>query len=209
MSQEAERKTEFVDIDGDRYPTTPGEPIGDESLVDGRRVWSPHDSKLAAALVKGVDVPLEGSKVLYLGAGAGTTPSYVTDVARVVYAVEFAREPARELLEVAEERRNLVPVYEDARKPEEYAGYVEKVDVVDEDVATRGQASVALRNARFLDEDGELHLCVKARSEDVTASPDEIYDDVASELDGEFDVDGVTELQPFYDDHAVVTAKKG
>lgn len=46
------------------------------------RVWNPFRSKLAAAILGGVDqihMP-PGSKVLYLGAASGTTVSHVADV---------------------------------------------------------------------------------------------------------------------------------
>ncbi|KAH8023313.1 hypothetical protein HPB51_011756 [Rhipicephalus microplus] len=46
------------------------------------RVWNPFRSKLAAAILGGVDqihMP-PGSKVLYLGAASGTTVSHVADI---------------------------------------------------------------------------------------------------------------------------------
>ena len=46
------------------------------------RVWNPFRSKLAAAVLGGVDkihMP-PGSKVLYLGAASGTSVSHVSDV---------------------------------------------------------------------------------------------------------------------------------
>ena len=46
------------------------------------RVWNPFRSKLAAAILGGVDkihMP-PGSKVLYLGAASGTTVSHVSDI---------------------------------------------------------------------------------------------------------------------------------
>ena len=59
------------------------------------RVWNPFRSKLAAAILGGVDkiyMP-PGCKVLYLGAASGTTVSHVSDVVGpggMVYAVEFS-----------------------------------------------------------------------------------------------------------------------
>ena len=46
------------------------------------RAWNPYRSKLAAAIERGIsEVPLKsGSKVLYLGAASGTTPSHVSDI---------------------------------------------------------------------------------------------------------------------------------
>ena len=46
------------------------------------RVWNPFRSKLAAAILGGVDkIHIKpGSKVLYLGAASGTTVSHVADI---------------------------------------------------------------------------------------------------------------------------------
>ena len=46
------------------------------------RVWNPFRSKLAAAILGGVDnIHIgPGSKVLYLGAASGTTVSHVSDI---------------------------------------------------------------------------------------------------------------------------------
>lgn len=46
------------------------------------RVWNPFRSKLAAAILGGVDkIHIKpGDKVLYLGAASGTTVSHVSDI---------------------------------------------------------------------------------------------------------------------------------
>ncbi len=46
------------------------------------RVWNPFRSKLAAAILGGIDqIHIKpGSKVLYLGAASGTTVSHVSDI---------------------------------------------------------------------------------------------------------------------------------
>ncbi|MFP4188847.1 MAG: fibrillarin-like rRNA/tRNA 2'-O-methyltransferase [Halobacteriales archaeon] len=199
---------EWVSVDGERYPATDGKPVRDERVVDGLRLWHPRRSKAAAALVKGVEMPLNDARVLYLGGGAGTTPSYFADAARAVYAVEFAPSPASRLVDVAEKRERLFPVFVDAREPSVYAPVVEGVDVLYQDVATRGQADVALKNAPFVREGGRAYVVVKARSEDVTAEPVEKYEEVAEKLDEGYDVDRIVDLSPFYDDHAVVVARR-
>jgi len=199
---------EWVKVDGEEYPATKGGPVRDEPIVDGMRVWHPRRSKAAALLVKGVKVPLDGARVLYLGAGAGTTPSYFADVARAVYAVEFAPSPASRLVDVAETRDRLFPLFADARKPSEYSSVVEGVDVLYQDVATRGQADVALKNAGFVRDGGRAYIVVKARSEDVTAEPKDKYEEVAEALEQEYEVEKVVDLSPFYDDHAAVVARR-
>ncbi len=197
---------EWREVDGVEAPTTTGEQLADEPVVDGRRVWHPRRSKFAAALVK-LGEPDMG-KVLYLGGGAGTGPSFVADVAEAVYAVEFARSPARRLVDVAETRSNLFPVVEDARKPESYRSYVEKVDFLYQDVATRGQAAVANKNAEYLAEGSTAWITVKARSEDVTAEPGDVYQEVALEVEQEYTVKNVVDLEPFYEGHGVVVAER-
>ena len=54
-------------------------------VTDGKveyRVWNPFRSKLAAAILGGVDnIHIKpGAKVLYLGAASGTTVSHVADI---------------------------------------------------------------------------------------------------------------------------------
>jgi fibrillarin-like pre-rRNA processing protein len=156
----------------------------------------------------GFDTGLSGGEtVLYLGAASGTTASHVADFAGPTYAVEFAPRPMRDLLDVAEARDRLFPLLKDARKPETYAHVVESgVDAIVQDVATRGQAAVATRNARFLADDGRLLLAVKARSEDVTAEPDDVFTDVLAELEGTYEVLETGRLDRFHEDHLGVVA---
>ena len=89
------------------------------------RVWNPFRSKLAAAILGGVDniYMAPGMKVLYLGASAGTTVSHVSDIlgpTSTVYAVVFAHRPGRDLINMAKSRTNVIPIIEDARHPLKY-----------------------------------------------------------------------------------------
>ena len=187
---------------------TEGEAVYGEPTADGWRRWDPRRSKVGAMLEDGMDTGLAGGEtVLYLGAAAGTTVSHVADFAGPTYAVEFAARPARELLEAAEPRSRLFPLLKDARKPETYAHVVEPVDVVIQDVATRGQAAVALANRRFLREDGRLLLAVKARSEDVTRDPEAVFESVLSDLREGYAVRETRSLAPLHRDHLAVIAE--
>ena len=133
--------------------------------------------------------------------------SHLADFAGPTYAIEFAARPARDLLEAAAPRPNLFPLLKDARRPDSYAHVVEPVDVVVQDVATRGQAQVALRNRQFLREDGRLLLSVKARSEDVTADPAAVFDEVLAALTDGYEVLSTARLAPLHDDHLAVVAR--
>jgi fibrillarin-like pre-rRNA processing protein len=194
-------------FDGDERLATRGKPVYGEP-TDGRwRAWDARRSKLGAMLEMGMETGLEGGeRVLYLGAAAGTTVSHVADFAGPTYAVEFAARPARDLLDAAASRPRLFPLLKDARKPETYAHVVEPVDVVVQDVATRGQAAVANANARFLADDGRLLAAIKARSEDVTAAPDEVFDRALATLEERYEIVETARLEPFHEDHLGVVA---
>jgi fibrillarin-like pre-rRNA processing protein len=194
-------------IDDRERLATRGDPVYGEPTDGDWRVWDAGRSKLGAMLETGLDTGLAGGEtVLYLGAASGTTVSHVADFAGPTYAVEFAPRPTRDLLPVAAARENLFPLLKDARKPETYAHVVEPVDVVVQDVATRGQAEVAERNRRFLHEDGRLLAVVKARSEDVTADPEAVFDRFLDALES-YEVLETASLEPYHEDHLAVVAR--
>jgi len=194
--------------DGPGSLATRGEPVYGEPTDGEYRRWDPHRSKLGAMLALGMDIGLDGGETtLYLGAAAGTTVSHVADFAGPTYAVEFAARPMGDLLDATESRPNLVPLLKDARKPVTYAHVVEPVDVLVQDVATRGQARVACLNSQFLREDGRLLLAIKARSEDVTRAPADVFDDALDDLRGEYEVLETERLSPYHDDHLGVVAR--
>ncbi|UWG48350.1 Fibrillarin-like rRNA methylase [Halanaeroarchaeum sp. HSR-CO] len=199
-----ERRT----FDGTRGLATRGEPVYGEATADGWRHWDPHRSKLGAILEQGMETRVtDGDSVLYLGAANGTTVSHVADFAGPTYAVEFAPRPVRDLVAVARTRDRLFPLLKDARRPETYAHVVESgLDVIVQDVATRGQARVANVNRRFLADDGRLVIAIKARSEDVTRAPRAVFDDVLDTLADQYVVDATRRLEPFHDDHLAVVA---
>ncbi|MGC9106451.1 MAG: fibrillarin-like rRNA/tRNA 2'-O-methyltransferase [Thermoprotei archaeon] len=180
------------------------------------REWNAFRSKLAGAILKGLnEVPIaEGTKVLYLGAASGTTPSHVSDIVGKegkVYAVEFSARIVRELLLVAQERPNIFPILADARFPNAYAPLIEDVEVLYVDIAQPDQTDIAIRNARqFLKPGGHMLLAVKARSIDVTKDPREIFKAEEAKLrDAGFAVKEIVNLEPYDKDHAMILAKYG
>lgn len=194
-------------FDGEERLATRGEPVYGEPTDGEWRVWDARRSKLGAMFEHGMETGLTGGEtVLYLGAAAGTTVSHVADFSGPTYAVEFAARPTRDLLDVADARQNLFALLKDARRPETYAHVVEPVDVIIQDVATRGQAQVARANRRFLRDDGRLLAAVKARSEDVTADPTDVFESFRSQLDG-YEVIETQRLEPFHEDHLAVVAR--
>ncbi|WP_160133408.1 fibrillarin-like rRNA/tRNA 2'-O-methyltransferase [Halococcus salsus] len=200
---------EYREFDGEERLATRGEPVYGEPTAEGWRAWDARRSKLGAMYERGMEPGLQnGDRVLYLGAANGTTASHVADVARVVYAVEFAARPMRDLVDVAGTRDALVPLLKDARKPASYGHVVEAdLDVLVQDVATRGQARVACANRRFLADDGRLAAVVKARSEDTVRDPEAVFEDALDHLRNEYRVLETKRLDPFHADHLAVVAE--
>lgn len=195
----------------------PGKRVYGEHLYrwkDGEyREWNAYRSKLAAAIVKGIrELPVKKSnKILYLGAGSGTTASHISDIIGydgVIYAVEFAPRVMRELIVVAEDRPNIIPILEDARLPRKYRYIVEEVNGLYADIAQPEQAVIVADNAdMFLADGGWLLLAIKARSIDVTAEPSEIYrKEIETLRNRGFEIIDVVHLEPFDKDHAMVYA---
>ncbi|WP_340099205.1 fibrillarin-like rRNA/tRNA 2'-O-methyltransferase [Salinibaculum salinum] len=195
-------------IDGETGLATRGEPVYGEATDGEWRRWDPHRSKVGAMLELEVETGLSGGEtVLYLGAASGTTVSHIADFAGPTYAVEFAPRPMRDMVSVTESRPMLFPLLKDAREPETYAHVVEPVDLLIQDVATRGQARVAARNATFLRDAGRLLMAVKARSEDVTAEPEDVFESVKTELSETYELLETTSLEPYHEDHLGIVAR--
>jgi len=211
MSEGLPTGVERRSIGGTDRLATRGEPVYGEPTEGQWRAWNPSRSKLGAMLELGMDTGLAGGDdktVLYLGAASGTTVSHVADFSGPTYAVEFAPRPARDLVATAASRPRLFPLLKDARKPSTYAHVVESdVDAIIQDVATRGQAAVAVRNRQFLADDGRLVLAVKARSEDVTADPETVFEAVRDALEEAYDVLETQRLDRYHTDHMGIVAR--
>ena len=172
------------------------------------REWDPRRSKLSAYLtVGGRQFPFRrDSKVLYLGASSGTTPSHVSDICAngKVYCVEFAQRMFRDLVGTCETRPNMMPILGDATKPEEYSMFADGVDIVYQDVAQKMQAKILCDNMDAFNAEYGM-VAVKARSEDVTASPESIFRDAEKVIrDRGYKILDDEPLDPFEKAHAMI-----
>jgi len=178
------------------------------------RVWNPFRSKLAAAILGGVDdIYLRpGMRVLYLGAANGTTVSHISDIIGkegVVYAVEFSHRSGRDLLALAKRRTNIVPIIEDARHPQKYRMFLSMVDLIFSDVAQPDQARIVIINAHhFLRTGGHFIVTIKASCIDSTAEASLIFAREIQKLQKEsFRPFEQITLEPYERDHAIVLGR--
>jgi fibrillarin-like pre-rRNA processing protein len=209
-----------IKVNGIREFATPnlveGSNVYGEKLVklddEEFRIWDPFRSKLAAALKRGLrEFPIRpGDKILYLGASTGTTVSHISDLVGnkgLVFAVEPAVRVARELIEnVASRRKNVIPIIEDARRPNFYFSVFGDVDLVYCDIAQSDQTDIAIKNCRaFLKNKGIMLIIIKTRSIDVTMSPDSVVTMESEKLrQNNFGINQTINLNPFDKDHTLI-----
>ncbi len=195
----------------------PGISVYGEELIQEDveyRIWNPRRSKLAAALLNGLEnLDLEEtSKVLYLGASTGTTVSHISDIVidGKIYAVEFSPTTAKKLVQLSRQRPNIAPILGDATKPKGYLNYVEKTDLVYCDVAQPTQTELFMRNMNlFGKDDGVGLLMIKARSIDVVQKPKKIFKEQEKKLKEKgFKIVEKVKLEPYEKDHIAFLVEK-
>ena len=178
------------------------------------RLWDPFRSKLAASILKGLNrIPINiGSKVLYLGVSTGTTASHISDIIDsqgILFGVEIAPRVAREFVEkVARIRSNIVPIISDASRFEQYNSIHGKVNLIYCDISHPRQTEIAIKNSKhYLERDGELLLCVKARSIDVTKDPEQVFKEEIKKIEeSDFKIIQIIKLEPYDKDHVMIVA---
>jgi len=211
----------WFQVEGEKKLATenlmPGNQVYNEKLLNVKgveyRIWNPFRSKLAASIMNGLkDFPFnKKSDVLYLGVSTGTTISHISDIVGqdgIIFGVEHATRVARDFLDrVASHRKNIVPIIQDARKPEEFFSVYKKVDVVYVDIAQPDQTDIAIENCKlYLKSGGYLFLIIKTRSIDVTKDPKIVIKNEIKKLESLFEIKQTIDLQPYDKDHAMVVA---
>ncbi|MBE6499461.1 MAG: fibrillarin-like rRNA/tRNA 2'-O-methyltransferase [Methanobrevibacter thaueri] len=196
---------------------TPGISVYGEELIkedEEYRIWNPRRSKLAAALLNGLEnLELnETSKVLYLGASTGTTVSHISDIVidGRVYAVEFSPTTAKKLVQLSRQRPNIAPILGDATKPKGYLNYVEKTDLIYCDVAQPTQTQLFMKNMElFGKEESTGLLMIKARSIDVVQKPKKVFKQQEKLLKEKgFRIIEKIKLEPYEKDHIALLVEK-
>ena len=196
---------------------TPGISVYGEELIQENeeyRIWNPRRSKLAAALLNGLEkleIP-ENAKVLYLGASTGTTVSHISDIVTdgKIYEVEFSPKTAKKLVRLARQRTNIAPILGDATKPKNYLNITEKADIVYCDVAQPTQSQLFMKNMNLIGKDNAIGiLMIKARSIDVVQKPKKIFKEEEKKLrENGFKIIEKVKLEPYEKDHIAFVVEK-
>jgi len=185
------------------------------SCKDGSlRKWVPYHSKLAALLLKDRNFHLPRlTGVLYLGGGHGTTVSHLSDIMTdgSIFVIEYGI-TMEEVIMLAQQRSNILPIMEDANQPDRYSHLIPKkyIDLLYQDVAQPNQCEILLKNFHFLAVGGIFILMLKVRSVSQMKDPDEILDGAMNELKNHHAIiiEGSASLAPSQKDHFAIWGRK-
>lgn len=167
------------------------------------RVFSPLRSKLSSSMRLGVKPDIrKGDHMLYLGAGAGTTASHISDSLSdgSIFAVEFAPVPFIKLTSLSGIKENIFPILSDAQKPEMYGLFVDKVDIVYQDVSQPNQIEIFANNMDYFgSQRGILMLKTFSLRSDFS------IDKEIKKIKDNFSVQQVKDISRFHRGHYAIT----
>ncbi|MHA1932230.1 MAG: fibrillarin-like rRNA/tRNA 2'-O-methyltransferase [Promethearchaeota archaeon] len=179
------------------------------------REWDPFRSKLAALILENPtnNFLSEDLNCLYLGASSGTTISHLSDIVTngIIYGIEFADRSIRQLIQNTSHRKNIIPIFNDARYPEKYAKSIfTKINLVYQDVSQPNQAEIALNNSNYyLNDNGLLILAVKSQSIDSIQKSENIYAQEKNILEkGGYEIIESINIHKYAANHIVLLVKK-
>ncbi|MFX0030557.1 MAG: fibrillarin-like rRNA/tRNA 2'-O-methyltransferase [Candidatus Hermodarchaeota archaeon] len=179
------------------------------------REWDPYRSKLAALLLENpsYDFFSEDLNCLYLGASSGTTISHLSDIVSsgVIYGVEFAERSIRQLIQNISRRKNIIPILEDARYPQNYARSIfSNIDLIYQDISQPNQAEIALNNCNYyLKKEGLLILAIKSQSIDSIQKSEVVYAQEKKVLEeGNYEIVESVNIHKYAANHIILIVKR-
>lgn len=167
------------------------------------RLFSPLRSKLSSSIKLGLKPEIKKYyHVVYLGASTGTTVSHVSDIVSEgeVYAIEFSSIPFIKLMQLGLNRENVIPILLDASKPHTYGLFVDRADLIYQDIAQPRQIDIFLDNMRFFNAKSGI-LMFKTYSIRAHSS---IKNEI-SRIEKELKVQQVKDISRFHRGHYAIT----
>ncbi|MBD3319408.1 fibrillarin-like rRNA/tRNA 2'-O-methyltransferase [Candidatus Woesearchaeota archaeon] len=188
-----------------RYPVNPFSSRQERHKGTSYLVMDPKRSKLAAGLKTGLQhPPQEHDIVLYLGASAGYTVSFLAQQTPLLLAVEFSPVMMQELLFIAQELPTIAPLLADARQPEQYEHRLCEADYLFCDISQRDQVDIFNKHLKYLRRGGIGALALKTRSINAVTPPDIIFKKVLNTLQQRMEIVEHHRLEPYQKDHYLI-----
>jgi len=178
-----------------------------------KRLWDPNRSKIAAGIKKGItNIPFKKTdNILYLGAAEGYTISYISDIITdgCIYGIDISPHSLQKLYLLSLQRKNLIPLYGDANKQEEYAQLINgKIDFIIQDVSQKNQIEILKKNADlFLKDKGYILLSLKL-SAISSGNEKTIIETEINNFKKNFEIIDMKKLDPFEKKHILILGRK-
>ena len=177
-------------------------------------LWNPYTSKLAAAIVNGMEIfpILEKTKVLYLNSTIEKTLSHISDIIGVngkIFILRDINENSKKFLDnVMNDRTNVFTITRDNGDPAKFSSKTEMVNVVYVDITQHNETEVAIQNCkRYLRDGGFLMLVVPTKKIDFVNNPNGQNLEEIQKLQSSFEIIQQINLTDFFKEHSMIIAK--
>ena len=189
-----------------------------ENLVqtNGKRysIWNPYTSKLAAAIINGMEIfpILKKTKILYLDPTSEKTIKHISDIVGIngkIFVVRNIMKNSKNFLEqIAKNRSNIFTIIPDKTNPARPTGMTEMVDVIYIDIAEHNQTEIAIQNCKnHLRIGGFLMLIVPTKNIDFANNPSKKNQEERKKLQTSFDIIQEINLTDFFKEYSMEIAK--
>ena len=184
--------------------------------INGKQynLWNPYTSKLAAAIVNGMEIYpiLKKTKVLYLNGTIEKTLSHISDIIGVngkIFILRDINENSKNFLEnVMNDRTNVFTITRDNGDPAKFSSKTEMVNVVYVDITQHNETEVAIQNCkRYLTDGGFLMLVVPTKKIDFVNNPNGQNLEEIQKLQSSFEIIQQINLTDFFKEHSMIIAK--
>ena len=184
--------------------------------INGKQynLWNPYTSKLAAAIVNGMEIfpILKKTKVLYLNGTIEKTLSHISDIIGVngkIFILRDINENSKKFLDnVMNDRTNVFTITRDNGDPAKFSSKTEMVNVVYVDITQHNETEVAIQNCkRYLRDGGFLMLVVPTKKIDFVNNPNGQNLEEIQKLQSSFEIIQQINLTDFFKEHSMIIAK--
>ena len=188
-------KEELVEMNGNEY-----------------RVWNPYRSKLAAAIINGIEVfpILKNTKILYFDSNMGITPSHISDIVGKdgkIFVVGNNNKSFNFLDKIASIRSNITVIH-DAENLVPYNSIKDKVDVIYADVTYGNDFDLDMLNSKtHLMDTGYIMLVVKTKDILVNEDGTEPKNNLRNKIRNAFEIIQEIPLSNFFKEDSMIIAK--
>ena len=170
-----------------------------ENLVEmnGKQysIWNPYMSKLAAAIINGMEIfpILKKTKILYVDPATEKTVKHISNIVGIngkIFVVRDVMKNSKNFLgQIMKNRPNIFLIVPDKTNPTKFSSMTEMVDVVYIDIAKHNEIEITIQNCKnYLRNGGYLMLVVPTKNIDFVNNPSKKNQEERKELQSSFDI---------------------